>query len=73
MSLTLLMLIFSHTKMNVVMFIMAGVLSYFTDYRHLRDKPEYRREVMFIKTTSWIYVAGGVCVLFLFQIISWFV
>lgn len=72
MDLTMFLLSLSHARTNVVMFILAGALAYFVDYRRMRFKPTHRRESILLKISSWVYVVGGTAVLCLFQIVSWF-
>lgn len=73
MNLTFLLLILGHARTNVLMFILAGVLSYAIDYRRVRDKTESKREAVIVKSTSLIFILGGTCVLCLFQALAWVV
>jgi hypothetical protein len=71
MNLTFQLLIIGHMRANVVMFIMAGLLAYFIDYRRVKDKAEFRLEAMLVKATSVIFVVGGALVLCLYQALFW--
>lgn len=66
------LLILGHARTNVVMFILAGALSYFVDYRAVKGKPEARREAILVKTTAGIFVVGGLLLLGVFQTLTWF-
>ncbi|WAH38731.1 hypothetical protein [Alicyclobacillus dauci] len=65
------LLIFSHARMNVTMFVLTGIMAYFIDYRSLRDEPQFRREATLVRITAFVFCIGGLAVLVAFQILVW--
>ncbi|MFB5191959.1 hypothetical protein [Alicyclobacillus fastidiosus] len=66
------LLILGHARMNVLMFIFAGVLAYIVDYRPLREQAQFRREALLIRRTAVFFAIGGTAILALYQILFWF-
>ncbi|MFD1676690.1 CLC_0170 family protein [Alicyclobacillus fodiniaquatilis] len=65
------LLVFSHTRINMLMFLLTGLVSYFIDYKAFRDKPDSAREATLVKSTAYTFVIGGAIVLILYQILMW--
>lgn len=71
MNLTFQLLIFSHIRTNLAVFILSGLLAYFIDYRRVNETTSMRREAIFVKVTSVTFVLGGILVLCLYQLLFW--
>ncbi|GMA64413.1 hypothetical protein NZD89_03465 [Alicyclobacillus fastidiosus] len=65
------LLILSQARMNVLMFIFAGVLAYVIDYRPLRGQGQFKREALLVRRTALFFVICGTAILVLYQILFW--
>lgn len=73
MDITFKLLQLGHLRMDIIMFIFAGIVVYFSDYRLIRDDPSSTREATWVKWAIRVFIIGGVFVLGLYQFFVLFV
>lgn len=72
MDITFKLLQLGHLRMDIIMFIFAGIVVYFSDYRLIRDDPSSTREATWVKWAIRVFIIGGVFILGLYQFVVLF-
>lgn len=69
MNLAFQLLLLSHVRMNIMMFVICGFFTYMLDYRNLKKDASYQREAAITKMTSYVFIFGGIGLLVIYQLL----